>query len=497
MRKLIQLAFFLLLALPLQAARTFYIANGGSDAANGTSTSTPWAHSPGMVGCANTCASTTPTGDDTFIFKGGDTWANAVFPITWEWSGTSGHPITMTVDATWYTGGAWTRPIFTAGGTLISTHNNFIRFYGAEGSYTVINNIEFTNYTWVDAAYGEASFICSGACSGGSVANVSITNNYFHNWSHGTATGDDLKILLGSSNSPWMSGSLVDSNVFDNSDGDHVSGMVLYCWSGTITKNYINAAANGILPMGTGGTVSGNTLNIVASFDAAQHENAIETLGGTTPTWYIHDNRISGSTGGESMLIGNDGETDYVWNNLTYNWSQNAFHFGGSAATGLYFWNNTVIPLAGNDCFVNIASGTITTLAIQNNHCITTAAVHGTLTGVTTLVEDHNVLQTPTAATAQGYTSSQTPYVYFPTAGGSTIGAGANLSAHCSGALASLCSDTSYGVTLNSSNHTVVSPARTVVARGTAFDAGAYQYGSAPSPPTNVRVSSSSGWSSW
>jgi hypothetical protein len=110
-------------------------------------------------------------------------------------------------------------------------------------------------------------------------------------------------------------------------------------------------------------------------------------------------------------------------------------------------------------------------ITIQDNHCITTnaLAVDATL-AATTLTVDHNLLQTPTAATAQGYTSSQSPYVYFPTSGSSTIGAGVDLSANCSGSLAGLCSDTSYA------------NVRNAIARGSAWDIGAYQYVSGTIP---------------
>jgi hypothetical protein len=52
-------------------------------------------------------------------------------------------------------------------------------------------------------------------------------------------------------------------------------------------------------------------------------------------------------------------------------------------------------------------------------------------------------------------------------------------------------SDTTYGVSYNTSNHTVISPARTPVARpmtGT-WDSGAYQFSSqVPAPVTAVKA---------
>lgn len=496
-----RLALMLIFGFLLQAAAsatTYYIDYAaGNDSNNGTSKTTPWQRIPGMPGCSGTCASTRPSAGDRYILKGGVTWTNANFPVLWTWSGTSGNSIYIGVDTTWYTGGSWTRPIFNAQGSVISTHNNFVRMTGGAGSYTTWDNIEFTGYAWTGGGYGEIAFFCTGACSG-SVTNITITNNYFHNWSHTTASSDGLYILMGSTNSPYMSGSLIDSNVFDNTDGDHVSGAMMYGWSGTITNNVIHNVSNGILPMGSGGVVAYNSIGpVVTSFDSSVHENAIETLGGTNPTWYIHDNIIHDGAVGEAMMIGNTGETDYVWNNVIWNWSGNAPHFAqnnGQTITRLSFWNNTIVPVAGGNCFIEVFSPTIGQLDIQNNHCITTGTLNSTITGVTTLNVDHNVLQTPSAAATQGYSTGQT-YVYTPTSSsGSTVNAGVNLSSHATGSVSGLQSDTLYACDVDSTNH-VACPARTANSRpnGTgAWDVGSYLFGgtaSQPAAPTNLAAS--------
>src|ERR1035441_2654484 len=75
------------------AATTHYIAATGADSNNGTNKTTPWLHLPGMMTCSSACASYTPTAGDQFVLRGGDSWTNANFPITWTWSGSSGSPI--------------------------------------------------------------------------------------------------------------------------------------------------------------------------------------------------------------------------------------------------------------------------------------------------------------------------------------------------------------------------------------------------------------------
>ena len=467
---------------------------GGADSNTGTSENSPQAHLPGMADYTGSLVPTAATG---FILKGGDTWPNASFPITWASSGASGSPIYIGVDKAWYAGSSWTRPVFNAGGSLIATHNNFVRMSGGGGGYTTWDNIEFTGYTWSgSAAYGEATFICAGACSGNSVTNVTITNNYFHHWNHGAATSDGLYILLGNTNSPYMSGSVISSNVFDNSDGDTESGAALYGWSGTITDNILKNTTNGILIIG-GGEVGANNIGpINSSFDPSVHENCIESLGGSSPTWYIHDNICHDGAVGEASMLGNNGETDYVWNNLIYNWQGNSYHFAQNSSqniTAMYFWNNTVVPASGASCFVEVFSPIINNLVIQNNHCITTGPLTSTLTGIGTQNITYNVLETPTNATNQGYTASET-YAFSPTLStGATVGVGTTVCGGlltCSGPLIAAQSDTSYACTEQSVSGVIVPvcPARVSVERLSSIDAGAYQYSNnnTPLPPTGV-----------
>ncbi len=61
-RKFPQALFSVLIALFITghlSATTYYVAASGSDSNNGTSTTTPWLHAPGMSTCTATCASTT------------------------------------------------------------------------------------------------------------------------------------------------------------------------------------------------------------------------------------------------------------------------------------------------------------------------------------------------------------------------------------------------------------------------------------------------------
>jgi hypothetical protein len=218
------------------------------------------------------------------------------------------------------------------------------------------------------------------------------------------------------------------------------------------------------------------------------HADAIQ-VDGADGTFYIHDNVIhdTGYDGGtnecESMLIGNATETDYVWNNVLYNIHGNAFSLVQNSAVGVaaYFWNNTVTAgFDGADYCVRAGHATagMSVIEIRNNHCITSQGrIDDPTLAATTKTINSNTVQTSATASGQGYTSSQSPYVYFPTTGGSTIGAGANLTSNCSGTNAGLCSDAFYASSIGAGN-AISSPVRTAIARpaGGAWDTGAYMF---------------------
>jgi hypothetical protein len=165
--------FFGLFGLEKNAwAATYYIAADGFDSNEGTSKSTPWLHGPGMYGCSGNCLNkangtsgySQPTGGDSFILKGGDTWdthtpTGAGEPMDWWdfwWSGTTGSPIYIGVDKAWYTGDTWTRPklngmnpLSTSGVDSCTYHSGYrSRFLSPGGNYLIFDNIEFLGMCW-------------------------------------------------------------------------------------------------------------------------------------------------------------------------------------------------------------------------------------------------------------------------------------------------------------------------------------------------------------
>lgn len=489
-----RLALMLIFGFLLQAAAsatTYYIDyTAGSDSNNGTSKTTPWQRMPGMTGCSATCAATAPKAGDSFILKGGITWPNAAFPITWKWSGSSSAPIYIGVDQTWYTGGSWTRPNFDAQTTAIGgTYNVFMRINSV--SYVTVDNIEMKNFYWDGAGtYGGLNYITA---SGSQY--ITLENLYLHAWNH-HAAGDgtssaNFMVILGDTNSPYDNGSLLTKSVIDGSDstngGD--SGAYIYSWP-SATYNVIHDISNGILAGGQGEIANNLIYNLHPDFSGV-HENAlaIETVAATNGVFYVHDNVIHDSYG-ESLYVGYPPKafTVYAWNNVVYNLANsNPVHIDDRyGPMTLYFFNNTVVPKSGNQCFLQVGSTASSTVTLGNNHCISDSGLDN-FSAPVNVTRTTNVLQSPAVATAQGFTSSQ-PFVYSSSAStNATVGAGTNLTSSWPPAYSA--SDTSYACSVAAGN-AVTCPARTTEARGTTWDVGAYEFGSstggAPTPPSDL-----------
>jgi hypothetical protein len=471
-------------------AATYYIDYaGGNDSNNGTSKSSPWQHAPGMNGCTGNCDATSPKAGDSVILKGGVTWPNAAFPITWKWSGTSGAPIYVGVDQTWYIGSSWARPIFNAGGIPIAgSKDEYI--WSPSVSYVTWDNIELTGLHW-DTTYAYGSLGC--AYWGGSANHITISNFYVHGWSH-TGTADNFACIMGTTGGDPMTGNLITLSVFDGSDstGGGDSGAMMYPWS-NVTYSIFHDIPNAVL-LGGHGKVGNNLIyNIKADFDGVSHANAMEEISEDSGTSYIHDNVYHDIFAESAFLGGNTaGHTIYAWNNLFYNLQNSPpiqLEGRNHNWTG-YFWNNTFIPISGGQCFALDSATATLTINLTNNHCITTGVLDNiaAMAPSDPLTKVTNFVMTPTQAAAAGYTSSQT-YAYSPTTTNCSgqqncpVGAGTNLASSWPSGYST--GDTIYACTQSASNQ-VVCPARTSQQRSTTWDAGAYEFGGAPAPPTNL-----------
>jgi hypothetical protein len=497
MRRLLSIACWLALTLPAWGQSHYYVAASGSDSNSGTSESTPWAHLPEMRTFTGTY---THVSGDQFTIRGCDVWTNANFPILWTYSNTS-----LVRDVTWYNTAncptGWNRPVWNAGGTVMGgtecpgSSNNYHNFF---------LNISASNtyWEWIEAK----GLYWAGTCSDGGLITIqsgqthTFDHFYMHGWSANHSTAIDIQGFVSYLGGSGACGSTSTTNctwqygVFDNSDGDGVSG------GGTQSFNSMysvyKAMTNAIKPY-SNGEIGGNLITgITNSFDGVTHENCIETIQAQgNNTYYIHDNLITGNTECEGLQVGNGGEIDYVWNNI---WNSAGSGNNGpqvpqsSPSGSMYFWNNTV---AGGwpYCIKNAGHGSAFTgnFWAANNHCINSSAAitDGSFTAGTLTIAN-NIGQTPSAAAAQGFTASDY-YQWTPNTNTTALfGAGVNLTSNWptgtspSGGTFNT-NDTTYAVTEQTINGVVqaVAPGRTSVARGSTWNVGPFSATPACGPP--------------
>jgi hypothetical protein len=517
--------FAALLSAGSASATTYYIGANGSDSNNGTSKSSPWLHAPGMTGCSGTCGSTTPQPGDSFIFRGGDTWHygnSNLSPFVggtsphwnWNWGGSSANcnldasagPIVKSsciyigVDQTWFSGSSWTRPIMTGDNssstsyiTSCSHDETGHNFFFVNQSYVIVDDFEWTGWCWASGSGAVTTFL------GGYGEE---TNSYFHGWTTSSSATDQFRMITcngtGCSNSSFI---LLDHNVFDGSDSSlgttaqKATGFALGAGY-EIGYNVFWHVSNGYIG-GAAVAIHDNLMYYVMEPSDATHGNLFEQQGYNSCSTYFYNNLQYVTNEGEGNdLYSAPSCPVYVFNNISFlyrttfsgttpvNGTDGGDCFlpentGGSGLRTWVIFNNTF----DNPCSFSQKNITLTQ-DFQNNHLIGYSG--GTLSSLanpTTVDIGNELFQSEAAANGQGYTTSN---FYAPTSGGSTIGAGANLTSSICNTLpyspaATACQSGYGGVIYNQVNHTVVP--NTPVARPSsgAWDAGAYQFGSGSS----------------
>jgi hypothetical protein len=156
----------------------------GSDSNPGTRAS-PWKYAPGMAACASKCASTTINPGDSVILKGGITWHNESFSWIFPYSGTSGNPIYVGVDPTWFTGGSWSRPIMNLDNAPPTDGLYRIMCIGGTCNGGVVHDVTYDNFEWTNIAAlqnsnpGSATTTVFAWPGNG---NVVVEHMYVHGW---------------------------------------------------------------------------------------------------------------------------------------------------------------------------------------------------------------------------------------------------------------------------------------------------------------------------
>jgi hypothetical protein len=488
----------------------YFVSTSGSDTNAGDSRSVPWQHAPGMKNCASTCAGHTPAAGEQFIFRGGDTWgfSTGTVGLPWDWgawSGTSGNSIYIGVDPTYFTGGSWARPKFSgnnplSGSAVGSCPNNFVTggpppeahsyLLTIAGNYTTFDNFDMLGFcTAVPVGTGGnyASYVLAGVSG---ATTTTIQNFYFHGWTH-TAAVNDQAMIVNTDNGSGTGDAIMLNDVVDGSDSDGTSFQVTGGGPTTWIGNYIGNIGSGLVDGGIHLFHDNLLEHVGPSYTSGKHTNMFYVTSGPSNGTIVYNNIFRHIPDAQTVVIQIDpcnGGTDLFYNNLVYdtpgsNVVNIAVNDVCAAWSGSSFkmFNNTVQSGAGPCTSIGkpgTSSPSFASQIVENNHCINDAGVVYTTSLGTNPTSTTNTLQTTAAATAAGYTSSQT-YAYSPTSAGSTtVGVGTDLTASCSGDLAVLCNDTTYGATYNATTHVVTTGARTANPRPSsgAWDTGAYEF---------------------
>jgi hypothetical protein len=420
MKYLLTIVLFCLAGIA--SATTYYIDySAANDSANGLTTSTPWKRHPYMVGWTG---SYSHSAGDRFIFKGGVTWSNSVFPISVTGAGSAGNVDYYGADTSWYSGGAWTQPIFNAGSNVISGSGIFVDFYaGGSGSsgYVQFDNIEMTGYKWTNSA---ALYIGYIGC--GTAENLTFSRLYLHGWIHAGAAADDLIVIAGANYGTKNAGTVVSNCVITALPGHTDSGMAVKFLSCVVGCTITNMP-NGILGVWADATITNNHIGWMTSSFSGTHENGIESLGGGG-TWTIARNRVHDCVG-ITIFIGGFGGTYYFYDNLVYATGSTppvTLETRSSPTGILRAYNNTLVSGDG-DYYISgfhLSDGGLPWDAayLTNNHAINGI---GTLieTVVTTNQSGNNLVQDKAAAASGGFTAAN---LYAPTNSSvATVDAGA------------------------------------------------------------------------
>ena len=74
----------------------------GVDTNSGATNVLPWKHMHGMAGATSNASTQVPQPGDSYILKGNVTWPNAALGVLVDWNGTSGSPVYIGVDPTYF-----------------------------------------------------------------------------------------------------------------------------------------------------------------------------------------------------------------------------------------------------------------------------------------------------------------------------------------------------------------------------------------------------------
>jgi len=457
----------------------------------------------------------------------------------WHWSGTAANcnfPNTISsciyigVDTSWYSGGSFSRPqvnldnptwansahhdgSHTGWVTQCSYNDSAFTGWNMRGDYVIVDNFEFQGKCWSSVkTYGsDAEFAANG--TNGDV----LEHAYFHGWTmtytSGLAQVFDKAPMIGGRGSLWI----LTYSVFDGSDAgapcsasgncsgdisDPSGTMGIQNWDHNVFRRIANT---------TNGTADVRSVHdnlfeyMYDSFDTTTHSDVFFTYGNYAPSgtnFTFYNNMLRHVSAGQTFAI------DPPANGQLHFFNNTLFDVGNSGNcmqlqntttgnTSVYITNNTfdapcTIAMDYNNNLMYLRNSVV----FQNNDFIgwTSLSQITATSGNSNLIVTDNgneIFQSQSTANGQGYTSGNN---YQPTStSDATYHVGADLFSSCStySSDSALCNGSTGGVTNTAGSGTIPTPyIASPLARGTTWDAGAYQYllqsGSQPNPPTGL-----------
>jgi hypothetical protein len=504
----------------------------GSDAANGTSESTPWQHAPGMANATSNAAAHTPGAGEGWIFKGAVTVDYHAFPMSVPWGGTSGHSDYMGYDSAWFAGNSWARPVFDGGGSTgyNDASQSMITDMAHHASHVIVDNLEITGIYFGSACSSSGPNMCSAISQygyNGSDVGWEIKNVYVHGWSHCSFSGacndpgNEASFLWVNQDRSGLSS--IHDSVVDGSDSSQDCCNAMAAW--VEYNNYIAYVDNA--EFGEIGLFHDNVITNMVPPSNSVHGNCIHLFGSSNVTELIYNNYVTclnTGTADEMFLVEEDVATVYAFNNvLVKDGHGTMFELGeNSSGGGKYtFFNNTAEcgtdPAPSGNC-VTGKNGT-PTVVVSNNFFVTSGVPINKESGSSwTITEPSPTLSVTCVSGAHSnfggslicapvgagngtgsLNLTQTyPFAPLDSTAATAVGSATGNNALCAtvatvnAAAGQAClSDTTLGVTYNTTSHAVTFPARTPVAHATSgtWENGAYEAGQAPpGPPTGLTL---------
>jgi len=317
------------LTVGIAQATTYYVASSGGDSNSGIDTAHPWAHAPGMTGCASVCASTTLSPGDSVLLNSGDVFRVA---LVTTFAGAEGNPIN------WGAYGTGTNPAISGAALLTNwtseSEGTFTAYYSTSvstlprnvlvdaSSRLVVNSDSKTTLTpgqWFWDSVNKRVYTRL-------VGDNSPSGHIIEGTEIGIAIDNKQSYLTFTNISVYGSTSV---NYYDDGANNTVSTNLSSSWSDSVgvlirgaNSVHTNLSASNNIAYGIElGNIITGAQNITLNNPTAQHNGQSGILAAQTPILTINggESSFNGSATVEGNGIGISSTGGYNASNITIN----------------------------------------------------------------------------------------------------------------------------------------------------------------------------------